>query len=64
VNKEKIIEQKLKIRTKIIIELKKTIKKLGGGSDILSILGGFDDTICDEEVLAGIKEYNSYGGEQ
>lgn len=43
----------------IIHELYKTIEKLGGGSDILSAIGSFRDTLSDEEVLDDIKDYNN-----
>jgi hypothetical protein len=46
------------IKDQIIHELYKTLKKLGAGSEILSVVGSFGDTLSDEEVLEQLKVVN------
>jgi len=50
--------EKCEIKNKIIYQLYSTVEILGGKSDILSILGSFDDTLSDEDVLDEIKVWN------
>ncbi len=39
-------------------EIYRAIKKLGGQSDILSIIGSLGDTMSDEDVLLELKAWN------
>lgn len=42
----------------VIGELYKTIEKMGGQSDILSIIGGWQDTLTDDETYNLLKDFN------
>jgi len=46
------------IESAIFNEILKTIEILGGQSDLLCILGSFQDSLSDEEVLAELKIWN------
>jgi len=50
--------EKCVIKEQIIYELYRTVELLGGESDILSILGSFNDTMVDVDVLDEIKYWN------
>lgn len=43
----------------IIHEVCQAIRKLGGRSDILSIVGSWNDTLEDEEILSMLKDWNA-----
>ena len=43
---------------KIICELSKAIKKLGGKSDILAIIDSYGDTQTDEQILEMLEHWN------
>ncbi|MEQ1956831.1 hypothetical protein ABMA59_36580 [Mesorhizobium sp. CN2-181] len=45
-------------KAKIAHELYETVRKLGGSSDLLSIIGCYGDTLNDDDVLARLREWN------
>lgn len=49
----------LPIRTLIALELHAAIRKLGGKSDLLAILGWYGDPLRDDEVLRGLRRWNA-----
>lgn len=53
------IPSEREITGQIITEIYKAVEKLGGMSDILSMIGSWRDTLPDADVLAGLKEWNA-----
>jgi hypothetical protein len=42
----------------IVVELYSAVKKLGGKSDILCILGSWGDTLPEHQILKMLREWN------
>lgn len=51
-------EKKKNLTNDIRRELYKTIQLMGGKSDILGIVGSWGDTLPDEDILNGLRDYN------
>jgi len=56
IKREGIIEN---IKDEIIFELAKSIDILGGMSDILCIVGSYNDTQTHLEILTSLKDWNN-----
>ncbi len=49
----------MSIKGEIAVELYEAARHLGAKSDLLRIIGSYGDTLCDEEVLDQLREWNS-----
>lgn len=49
------------LTAEIAAELYKAIERLDAGSDLLSIIGSYGDTLSDQEVLDLLREWNRTG---
>jgi hypothetical protein len=46
------------LKTQISKELCEAIKSLGGGGQLLSIVGSYGDTLDDDDVLSQLRTWN------
>jgi hypothetical protein len=47
------------MKTLIALELVEAIRKLGGKSDLLGIVGSYGDTLPDDSVLDALRRWNA-----
>ena len=53
------IEKLTPVQGQILREICAAVNRLGGGRDIMSILGSWGDTLPEAEILKMLKEYNA-----
>lgn len=49
------------LQYQIVAEISEAIEKLGGDPELLAVIGSWGDTLTEDEVLQGLKEYNRRG---